>query len=59
MMPPMLAATPLNAATSDRSHRGRVAVAAAYAISVAEDDAERRPTPTTASSIRRTPAARR
>ena len=30
----MLAATPLNAETSERSHFGRVAVAAAYARSV-------------------------
>jgi hypothetical protein len=34
MIPPMLAATPLNAETSGRNHRGRVAVAAAYAIMV-------------------------
>ena len=32
MMPPMLAATPLKAVTNARSHFGRVAVAAAYAI---------------------------
>ena len=40
----MLAATPLNAETTERSHRGRRTVAAAYATSTSDDDAERRRT---------------